>query len=241
MSGIGGYEAARIERAIAELMRPSPGCVDIDPYAVVARLTMAAVEHISSVSHAGVTLVGRKKIIRSLAATDGYPLVLDNIQRRLLEGPCYESAAGHQVIRVDDLTAESRWPNFVERSLAATPIRSFLTLPLFTNARGGAALNLYSNRARALDADTESAGELFAEHAARLLKAGRAPRPASRASGATDVVVEEATRMLVQRYRIDVGTATSILENLSIEHHQPMVETARQLVGRDRFTTQMNG
>ena len=156
---------------------------------------MAAVEHIRAVDHAGVTLVGRKNVVRSLAATDGHPLVLDNIQRHCLEGPCYEPAVD-QVTRVDDLTVESRWPTFVKRALAATPIRSILKYPLFANHTTTAALYLYSNRAGTLDDDVESLGVLFADHAARALKAGQGRQRPIAVPGGPDVV-DEATQMLV--------------------------------------------
>lgn len=238
MSGIGRYDVARIERAIAELKRPCAGAGAPDPYVVVARMTMAAVEHIRAVDHAGVTLVGRKNVVRSLAATDGHPLVLDNIQRHCLEGPCHDSAVD-QVTRVIDLTVESRWPTFVKRALAATPIRSILKYPLFANHTTTAALYLYSNRPGALDDEVESAGVLFADHAARALKAGQGRQRPIAVSGGADIV-DEATQMLVDRYHFDSGTALSILENLSTEHHQPIAVTARRLMGTGRVTRPVN-
>src|SRR4051812_40856553 len=238
VSGIGGYDVARIERAIAELKRPCAGAGKPDPYVVVARVTMAAVEHIPSVDHAGVALVGRKNVIRSLAATDGHPLVLDNIQRHCLQGPCYESA-GDQVTRVTDLTVETRWPTFVERALAATPIRAILKFPLFANNATSAALYLYANRPGTLDEVVESAGVLFAEHAARALKAGQGrQRPIAVSAGGD--IVDEATQMLVDRYHFDSGTALSILENLSTEHRQPIAVTARRLMGTGRISRPVN-
>lgn len=238
MSGIGGYDVARIERALADLKRPRDGAAKPAPYVIVARMTMAAVEHIPSVDHAGVALVGRRNVVRSLAATDGHPLVLDNIQRHCLQGPCYDSAVD-QVTRVADLTVESRWPVFVERALAATPIRSILKFPLFARNTASAALYLYSNHPGTLDDNVESVGVMFADHAARALKAPHGQPRASTVTGSADVV-DEATRMLVDRYHFDAGTALSILEKLSTEHRQSIAVTARQLMGTGRITRPVN-
>jgi hypothetical protein len=108
-----------------------------------------------------------------------------------------------------------------------------LKFPLSANHGTSAALYLYANRAGTLDDDVESAGVLFAEHAARALRAGQGRQQSITVSGGGDIV-DEATQMLADRYHFDSGTALSILENLSAEHRQPIAVTARRLIGTGR-------
>jgi len=202
VSGHGGIDTARIEAAFAELVRTS---ADPDPYVILARITMAAVDELPSVHHAGVTLLGKHGVIRSLAATNGHPLVLDNIQRHCGDGPSF-TADGHVTV-IDDLTAETRWPEFTARAVAATPIRSMLQLPLTGHGTASATLNLYSNQIGALDDATLAAGLLIAEHASQIFAPRRSRR---RRKATTRPVTDKAQAIPLPRHHLD---AVAVIES----------------------------
>lgn len=205
MSGHGGKDTAQIEAAFAELVRTS---ADPDPYVILARITMAAVAELPSVHHAGVTLLGEQGVIRSLAATNGHPLVLDNIQRHCGDGPCFTAMLDHEVTRIDDLTDESRWPEFTARAVAATPIRSMLQLPLSGHGNASATLNLYSNQVGALGDDTVAAGLVIARFASQIFEPRRSRRRSRKAM--TRPIIDKSQRIPLPRHHLD---AVSVIES----------------------------
>jgi hypothetical protein len=65
---------------------------------------------------------GRSKV-EPRASTGDLPRELDALQERLAQGPCMDAVWEQEVVRVDDLAAEDRWPEFArqasERGVAA--------------------------------------------------------------------------------------------------------------------------
>ncbi|WP_235624200.1 GAF domain-containing protein [Mycolicibacterium goodii] len=168
---------------------------------------MAAVDELPSVHHAGVTLLGEQGVIRSLAATNGHPLVLDNIQRQCGDGPSFTAALDPEVTRIDDLTSETRWPEFTARAVAATPIRSMLQLPLSGHGTASATLNLYSDKIGVMDDDTVAAGLVIARYASQIFEPRRARR---RSRKATTRPVTDKAKLPLPRHHLD---AVAVIES----------------------------
>jgi len=82
-----------------------------DPGALWA-LTTAAALYLPGVDHASIIVVGQRDIIRSPASTGREPRFLDKVQQRYVKGPGLDAVCEHQTRRVDDLSRETRWPNF---------------------------------------------------------------------------------------------------------------------------------
>src|SRR5215208_520384 len=106
--------------------------------AFLAKVTMVADQHISGAQHAGIALVEHGNKLRSHSATDIRPLILDGIQQRCRCGPSLALDDNHPACRVDDFSAETRWPTFVGPVLACSPIRSMLSFR-YSAIRGSAA------------------------------------------------------------------------------------------------------
>jgi putative methionine-R-sulfoxide reductase with GAF domain len=185
-----------------------------DPFLTLTKITACAVHHVPSVDHAGITVVDGDGVIRSVAPTDGYPLVLDNIQRRFLEGPCYEAAAAKEALLVDDLALEPRWPSFVNKALGSTSVRAIVALPIFDDDGAHAALNLYADRARVFGATTQEAGSRVVQYLERVMTTGRRRKPLRALTSGSDRV-SAAKQMLMQRFGIDSVEALSVLVSMS--------------------------
>jgi putative methionine-R-sulfoxide reductase with GAF domain len=185
-----------------------------DPFRTLTRITACAVNFLPSVDHAGITVVDGDGVIRSVAPTDGYPLVLDNIQRRFLEGPCYEAAATKQTLLVDDLAVERRWPSFVNKALGSTSVRAIVALPIFDDDGAHAALNLYADRPHVLDAETQDAGSVIVQYLTRAMTTGRRRKPLRQLASGSDRV-NAAKQMLMQHFGIDAVEALSMLVRIS--------------------------
>jgi hypothetical protein len=210
-----GDRRQTLEQALSDALSQGRGAAGPDdPFLTLTRITACAVHYLSSVDHAGITVVDGDGVIRSVAPTDGFPLVLDNIQRRFLEGPCYEAAAAKQILFVDDLAMEPRWPSFVEKALGSTSVRAIVALPIFDDDGAHAALNLYADRAHVLEAKTQEAGSLVVQFLERAMTTGRRRKPLRELTSGSDNV-SAAKHVLMQRFGIDQVEALSVLVRMS--------------------------
>lgn len=179
---------------------------------MLAGLTALAASHLPGVDHARVTLMTEDDVIRCPAANDGHPLVLDNVQRGCGQGPCLDASTEHHVVRIDDLTGQSRWPAFTARAADATPVRAILTLPVLRDGSSSATLNLYADRRRALDARTGPPGH------------SRSPR---------STVINQAETLLMRDFDMDGAQAYALLVKLAKQQNDSIEAVARQVVAAD--------
>jgi hypothetical protein len=214
---------ARIDAITAEMTGSARPNVDL----VLARV-MALTMKLPGVDHAGVTLIQDGNILRSLAATDGHPLVLDNIQRRYAEGPCFESATDNRTFRVDDLSTEGRWPDFVHKALGSTPVRAILSVPIENVESEQASLNLHADHAGALGAVTEDAALRIARHIGGLINVAQTSRQQRRSSRTE--VISQANRVLMRRFNLDSGQSFALLVRMAKHRNESIEVVARTLI-----------
>jgi GAF domain-containing protein len=165
-------------------------------------------------AHVRIMLVGKGTVVRTLASSGGYPRYLNKLQQRYREGPGLEAACERQARRVDDPDGEKRWPKFTDEAVAITPIRSILSVPLFTHRRTKAALNLYADQPYAFGAQGELIGLAFASDAEAVLEVGRREKRYQKALTNRDLIAQ-AKGVLMELFAIDTITAFSLLAQLS--------------------------
>lgn len=183
------------------------------------RIVVGAATQIAGVDHAGITVVPHRGVIRSLASSDGDVLVIDNIQQRCLQGPCFELPRKQPICRMDDATGEDRWPLFTEELRSRTPVRAMLSIQLFSHAEGGAALNLYADQANAFDDQAQDLSLTFAAHAALAIELGR-QQAALRVAPLDRDVIGQATGVLMKRFELDAPAALALLVELSEKYRE---------------------
>src|ERR1700761_2136031 len=105
-------------------------------------IVSTAVRAVDAAQHAGLILVSRGEFVPQ-ATTGSPPQLLDQLQQKLKDGPCFQAAAQQAVIRLDDMDAESRWPGFAAEAVNLGP-RRMLCVPLGLHERLLGALSLYS-------------------------------------------------------------------------------------------------
>ena len=199
------------------------------PEEVMERFAELAPRYIQGADAAGVMLTSAKRGFRSATPTDGFAHLIDQIQEELLEGPALDCTTANHTVRVDDLTADTRWPRFAAAVVAETPVRSMLTFQLYTHVQNWGALSLYSQRRRGFDAAAEELGLILATHAALTLEAVQRTRQFRSALGSRDII-GQAKGILMERYDISPGAAFSLLTRLSQESNKPVVVIAKELV-----------
>lgn len=216
---------------IAELVRGLYSRPDVDT--VIAELAEHAAVEIPGAQYAGITITRKSKNVETPAATHLYPMLLDKIQQRYQEGPCLTAAWDKKVVYVADLNTDDRFPRYRRDALAETPIRSIMAFQLFIEGETMGALNVYAEESDAFGDDARSMGLVFAAHSSVAWNAARRDEQFRRALASRDVI-GQAKGMMMERYGVDAIQAFDLLRKLSQDSNVPLVEIAKEIVGKSR-------
>ena len=102
----------------------------------------------SSVDGAGLMLVDADQHLRAVAASDERFAHLENLQIRHQEGPCIDAFDAKELVGVENLERDARWPAFREAAVARG-VRAVLASPVPYNQDSvGVVASCLSNGAR---------------------------------------------------------------------------------------------
>ncbi|MDV6271657.1 GAF and ANTAR domain-containing protein [Rhodococcus globerulus] len=174
----------------------------------------------------------RPEHFESAAATGTVPTRFDVLQLAQGEGPCFDAVWFHQTVRIVDVVSDPRWPALMAEVREQTPIRSVLSIQLFTDGQELGALNLFSDRAGGFDAETEEQAINLATHAAIALSSARRGEQ-FRSALASRGLIGQAVGMLMERFDIDAIAAFQMLRTLSQEMNLSVLELARKVTYRE--------
>lgn len=222
-----------IHRRIASLARELHNRPAGDADEVIGDLTRHAITDIPGSQYAGITVTTGRRRVETPASTHEYPVLLDKIQQRYLQGPCFAAAANHHpVVRVDDLTTEQRWPEYCRDALTSTPVRSILSFQLFTTQQTMGALNVYAETANAFDDRAEEIGIVYATHTALVWDSVLRENQFRSALASRDII-GQAKGMIMERFDIDALRAFQMLKQLSQEANVPITDIAARIISAE--------
>lgn len=228
---------ASVHRRMAELMQDLHGRLDADTGAdaVLAELVEHAAAEIPGAQYAGVTVTRDMRHIDTPAATDKWPVLLDEIQQRHCEGPCLSAAWEHQTVHVADLRSDERFPLYRREALESTPIRSIMAFQLFIADRTMGALNVYAEQPEAFSADTREVGLIFAAHSSVAWNSARRDEQFRHALASRDIIGQAKGRIM-ERYAVNAVQAFEMLRKLSQDTNVPLIQIATELATEVRPT-----
>jgi len=172
------------------------------------------------------------------AAFDGeMALAADELQYERGYGPCMDAGRGGVVLRIDDMQTEERWPDYVARVRAETPVRSSLSVPLPYQGSTLGALNIYSTEPAAF-ASPESltagleAAEVIAVAVANADANWQLGEQARNMRLAMDsrAVIEQAKGVLMAQRRVNAEQAFEILREASQRYNRKLRDIALGIV-----------
>ena len=171
----------------------------------------------------------------TVACSDPVAATVDAVQYELDNGPCLHAMRDGHVVRIEDTTDKTRWPEF-ERRAASHGIRSCLALPLSSAGRRVGALNLYARDASAFGAAEAQRAADFAENASGpLTLAIRLASHAAlieqlRSSLASRTVIDQALGIVMARERCTQARAFAILRTASQNTNVKLRDIASAIV-----------
>ncbi|MGW7587743.1 GAF and ANTAR domain-containing protein [Streptomyces rubiginosohelvolus] len=195
--------------------------------ATLGRITGSAAELVAGCDAAGILVLSGTQSV-SLAPTEPLVAELDQLQRTLDQGPCFDAArrsTGERVFRIADFTVgEPRWSDFVAEALKLG-LGSMMGFLLFTEDEDFGALNFYSRRPGAFTEESERAGVLLASHAAVALSAARTHAQMEQAVS-TRHQVGQAMGILMARHNITENEAFNRLRGYSQNNNVKLRDVA---------------
>jgi GAF domain-containing protein len=196
--------------------------------AVLAEVTVAAVELIPGVDTAGILLVKPRGKFDSLAGTSELPHQLDVLQMTYEEGPCVQAALADTIVRTENFRNETRWPKY-SPAVAEIGVLSGISFKLYTGDRTAGALNLFGLQPRRWTADDESVGSVLAAHAAAAIIATQQGQQLQAALLTRDRI-GQAKGIIMERFGVDGVRAFEMLRRLSQEDNIKLVDVADRVI-----------
>nr|WP_090275657.1 GAF and ANTAR domain-containing protein [Mycolicibacterium komanii]CRL68694.1 response regulator with putative antiterminator output domain protein [Mycolicibacterium komanii] len=211
---------------MAELARASAAPRMVDD--VIKDVTATACELIPGADAVGVLMIGKGGTFESLAGTSDLPHTLDEIQMQFGEGPCVEAALDELILRTDDFRTEDRWPLYAAAAVDHG-VLSGLSIKLYTAERTAGALNMFSTKARAFNAEDEVIGTVLAAHAAAAILASRQGEQLQSAMATRDRI-GQAKGIIMERYGVDEVRAFEMLKQLSQDSNVKLADVAQRVI-----------
>jgi GAF domain-containing protein len=212
--------------AVSEAARRLTTEHDLD--STLQSIVTAAAASLPGINHAGITLAHRDGRLETLAASDPLVRDLDALQHDLGEGPCVYAIEAEQVVTVNHLQHDQRWPHFVPRAVALG-LKSQMGLSLHADEQKVGGLNLYSTETAVIEPEAQHFAELFAAHAALALGFVRRNEELHTAL-ATRKTIGQALGILMERYGIDQDQAFAYLTRESSTTNRKLRDIAAELV-----------
>jgi GAF domain-containing protein len=201
---------------------------------VLTDITHVALPQIPGAEAASITLV-RGTRADTAAYVGQMALAADELQYARGHGPCLEAGEGGQILIVDDMHTEQRWPDYTAAAVEHG-IGSSLSVPLPFQSVTVGALNTYATEPRALGREALPAAEDVASWIAHAVgNAEAAARTAEDLAGLrtamkSRAVIEQAKGVLIERYRLTEDQAFAVLIRSSQTNNVKVRDIADHLV-----------
>ena len=217
--------AAEAVALLAELAAELVGTPSLDE--LLARALDLATDIVPGCEQAGISLL-ENHVVETPASVGALAARCDKLQEQLGEGPCVTALLEADIIRVDDLVGDSRWPRFAAAA-AELGVRSMLACRLATQRDKLGALNLYSTEPGAFTDESEAMAVGYAAHVSLALSALDRESNLRRALQSREVI-GQAMGILMERHRITASQAFDVMVHASQRSNVKLRAIAEELV-----------
>ena len=196
-------------------------------------ITSLALDTVEGAVAAGVTLLDDNGDKESAAATSEVAARADALQYELDEGPCLTASRTRQLVRIDDLEQDDRWPRWREAALGLG-LRACLSAPMMSQGRVLGAIKVYGREPGTFVGRSESLMPRYADQAAILLANVASLEQASRLSENLQQalrarnVIAMASGILMERHQLSEEQAfLRLVEGARASGHELVAEATR--------------
>ena len=214
-----------VEQLVRTLRMPASDSDDL-----VSRIVGESVRLVPPARHAGVIVTDADKNLRTVFASDVVPRQLDALQMQTGTGPCLTAARKQIVVRMHDISADTRWTEF-RQAAKSCDVGSMLCVPLYIDDRLLGTLSLYGGEPHAFREGVEPIARLLATVSAVALADSFQRDRIDRALRNRDVI-GQAKGILMERRGISADEAFAVLRAASQSLNVKLTQVARTLVER---------
>ncbi len=202
---------------------------------VLTEITGIAARGIPGAESTSITLV-RDDAAFTAAYEGEMSLAADEMQYERGHGPCMDAGRGGVVLRIDDMTTETRWPDYVSR-VVDLGVRASLSVPLPYQGSSIGALNVYSTVPHAFDdplalaaglevAEVVAVAVANADAQAKLEEQAQHMRRAMESRA----VIEQAKGVLMAQRKVDADQAFEVMREASQRYNRKLRDIAAGIV-----------
>lgn len=218
--------------ALAEAVR-----MQKDQDEVYQSIVDVAAQVIRGCDHASISTIDKGRF-KTVAASDDIARQVDILERECGEGPCLDAIIAEAFQYDADLTVAPTWPKLAQRCLDETPVRAALAFRLITDGRKAGALDVFADRAGALDeASIEEASVLAAFASVALASAAERSRADNLAVALdTNRQIGKAIGLLMASHKITDEQAFNVLKRTSQDLNRKLHDIAVEYVAKESGT-----
>jgi GAF domain-containing protein len=221
-----------VRQALVELGRLRFGEMGVED---AIREVVHTTHSIFDVDGAGLMLADGDQHLRSVAASDNRFTYLEDLQIRHQEGPCIEAYDTKQLVGVDDLTKDQRWPLFSSAAVDQQ-VRAVLAAPLPYNQDAVGVVAVMSQDSNPWSPEGELALLAFTDLAALLIASMMQSEENTVLSGQlqgalnTRQVIEQAKGVLIGTRHISARAAYEQLRAQARAERRKLAAVCSELV-----------
>ncbi len=186
--------------------------------------------------HGGITLIGSRGLLETIAATDPLVEQADKWQYELQEGPSPDNSWHQQTLIVSDLTADNRWPRWAEKVTTLGAFSVLATEISTAEDRRIGTINLYWSEPRTFTSDEIAFVNIFARHAALAVSRSLNDEGLHMAMDGRKRI-GQAQGILMERFDLDEDRAFEVLRRYSQDHNVKLRQVADDLVATRKLPT----
>ena len=199
-----------------------------DATELVSRICGEAARMVPAAKDAGVIVIGPERTLQTIFATGPVPRQLDELQMRMNTGPCLTTARKQIVVRMHDITADTRWAQFRDAALSCR-VASMLCVPLYVDDQMLGTLSLYGRQPDAFRNGTEPIARMLATLCAIALADTRQRERMERALANRDLI-GQAKGVLMHRHGVGADEAFAMLREHSQRTNDKLLAVAEKVV-----------
>lgn len=205
----------------------------VDTLGEIASLAITAVD----AEMAGLSLNDSSGRTTTAAHTDQAVPDLDQAQYDAGDGPCLHAFRSREVVVVDEIGDDGRWPTYRDAAVAHG-IHSSLSIPVWAADTPLGALNFYDSRPSHFGREQVAAGEVFGRHAAIVAAYFERVDAADNLQRAMEsrATIEQAKGVIMATMGCSAEDAFGVLRVQSQNENRKLRDVAAELVERQQRT-----
>jgi len=190
--------------------------------------------HIPGAQECSLTLI-RGARANTVVTTGQIALGLDEVQYEQGWGPCLDAGKANELILVQNMATETRWPRYTPVAVKAG-VRSSMSVPLPVESYVIGALNVYATEPNVFTDESIQIGTALAAHITAALSFAESAnvhrlraehlRRAMESRG----IIEQAKGMIMAQQRCSAETAFAMLRKLSMDQNVRLQDLATSVV-----------